>query len=555
MMKRILFPVLLAIVGCAGEKPQAPAEPPLPPGYEKLADFEVVFDPADQTVTVRDIPAVGSTGQAKARIVVPAGDVTVRNSAVAGEGYWYNLTNQNSCGASQATWGAQVVVTNNSANNYAGVYAEIYDQHGATPGTEYCGTTGALATKALAPAGLNGNFGVFDYGTLAANGGNGKKKWAFKYVNSTYFTYRGRIVGSTVKSFDLTDLLSNSVGALKGVVAPYGPGKVVLAEPAYSTPFIVDSTGAIVDQGVDTMCNQEPLRVATDYGNQRIWFTTVSAAPCIGYYAATGVPGEMSQIVINAPAGLGASPNLWGLEKDPASSNFWAISGQSGYLVKLVPSGATIVPTSTPFPLNDAPYGLTFGSNGNMYISFGLTNKIRVYSTGASQVGADIPTTGHTSTTCGSVLTPAECCLAPTAIIKAPTTGEVYFIGTNGGATTPTRYSICSVTTTSGDPDTYSVDVVYSQSAGIELLSLCTGKDGDVWAVRKGTGTQQGLLRIKPNPSTGQASWTVLTGNQGTPLNCSTGLDSLGTADSVWVTFSAYPGATKPLVQVGYPTP
>ncbi len=434
-MKRFLVAALV-LSGCA---PQAPKEPPLPPGMVTIATFTAAVDPVAGTISIRTNPT--AAGRASGMTGLTITEVTVENDpdAPVPPNPWFNETADRGCGAGTATWGAYVKLTSllDEPTSLGGVYAEITHFAG-PPGSEVC-------NAAPAPDGLDTlGYGLWSYETIGSLG-TASVPWTFHHVSATEFRFGGRIVAAKIEEIIWLEL------AYPGEQSIGDNGtNVVYASKETPTLRFVNYDGTSGRGSVPLPAYA--ITVAPDVDAGLIWFTTEGApgAEFVGY---TLSDGTAALFATEGGTGLGAlvpDPTVLGRAWYRSESDNYIRSIDAGFLFPVLGT-----PIDTPF----APYAMAVGPAPEyyLYVTSRTDDRIMVYTTGAA--GGDLVDQWAV----------APGCTGPVSIVLGQ--DSKLWIGSKGDD------AVCTMTTAGG----------FAQvNTAVGPRQLAVGPDGKVWVAAFG---------------------------------------------------------------------
>lgn len=468
-MKPSSLLLLAALVAACGavSSPEVTGAPPAPgPGVVVVAEFDGEVDLVAGTFTLRTVPApAGSAGGVPALVIDDKVDVTVANVGTP----WNNATGH-ACDPIAVT-GAAVQVSLGPAAVSAGitlggVWAEITQFYGPN-GTESCKNV-LQPGDASPPAGFDGRYGLWHYGTLTPTTPAGTVEWDFPWMSAAKFTFHGRILATRIETASASASASTPVqpGPFEYSVAWNG-AHVVVADPYQPTLYLLGLDGA---QAGTVPLPDVPMAITADAATGRTWFTTTPTNTTSFWVGAVESGGTVRQVDV---AGLAGVTTPYVIVVDPANANVaWFADRDAGFVASVTLTPATGVLTiGTPIPLppiagssppvSESANGLAFGSDGKLHVtsSYG----------GPSSAGLvfrlDNPGTGTWST-----LDPTAACQVPMAMIRGPD-GNLWFTSDFGDGSTTTG-AICTLTT---------AGAFHSVAAVPSPRGLAVGADGKVW--------------------------------------------------------------------------
>jgi hypothetical protein len=345
----------LVVAGCGAE---ASVESPLPPGFVTLATFTAVVDTDAGTILIEtQSPDAGGVPIPGALVLASPSEVTVANN-----GSPWNNSTAHGCGGI-ATWGASVTVTNKlTGTSLVGLYAEITDFVGGT-GNEACNGVAPAAT----PTGLNGQYGLWSYPTLAAGAG-ASTDWTFRYVSAAKFTFHGRIVGAKVDAYTIAmapaAMPSNTTRTVGAIGTGGVVGKIVVgAVPVTGNPalvFLDPVTGAESGSRASMSSASVVASVGSDLVNNRVWYTSGTN---VGY-----VNGTNQAVRIESP---NKSRPAASIVVDPTNTlRAWVVEPTNARLRSFFANNpGTTVTRNSGSAAGSNPVALVFGVSNSLFVT------------------------------------------------------------------------------------------------------------------------------------------------------------------------------------------
>ncbi len=475
-MKRLIVVAALVTAACAGH---GSPEVPLPEGRVVLGTFTADVDLAAGTFEIRTNPAAGkSSGTAgSAALANLDASVTVANVGLA----WIDAATPACISAgSPRTWGAVVTVKNNlSATTLSGVYAEITSFVGGT-GLESC-------SNATVPTGLDGQYGLWSYGSIAPGATSSQSNWIFKYATASKFSFSGRIVGVKV---DPANVASGTQRAVTSFWNAYNAladnGTTVLVAGDTSGIDFVDSSTGLFQQTVATAGLVDAIAVAPN----RIWYSTRvgNTSYRVGWMNRDG--GAAGSAIVSVAINAGW---IFTITPDPTfpDTKAWFVYENRSSLT-YIQSYTIGTGPGTATTTGALSYGAALGSDNRLYVS--TSDKyIHVFSLGADPA-TEVGSGWYTGIDCGSGV--------PQAVAKG--LDSTLYVGFGSGA-------VCSVTTAG--------IFALKGSAAASVNSVNATASSEVWAAAGTTGIKRvdtsgpGYAVGIPGQETAGGSVTVLLAN------------------------------------------